>query len=227
VERIEDLSPSVRAFHLLPIGGGPLSYRPGQRVSLQIPRDRKGAIRVYSIASSARERAHFELCVKHVAGGPGIDYLWGLQVGDSVDFSGPHGKFVLREPVDRDAVFIATGTGIAPFRPMLRQALQAARQRRLVLLAGARAEEDLLYRKEWEEMERIHPNFRYIPTLSRPLEGWKGRTGYVQKITSELLKGRAETDVYICGQRYMVAAVREQCALWGIPAERVHFENYV
>ena len=41
-----------------------------------------------------------------------------MKPGDEIDFKGPYGAFILRRPV-ADSIFVATGTGIAPFRSML------------------------------------------------------------------------------------------------------------
>lgn len=226
LERIEDLTPTVRAFHFRVEGKEPFTFLPGQFVALHFRHDRRPAQRSYSIASPPGDGARFELCVKHVASGPATRYLWGLRRGDRVELGRPSGGFLLREPIERGAVFVANGTGVTPFRPMLAKALPLSKGQPISLLLGARAESDLLYRAEWEELERRYTNFRFVPTLSRAGAEWPGLRGYVQDATPEILRPPRDVDVYVCGLRPMVTAVREQCRAWRYAASRVHFENY-
>lgn len=236
IEKIEDLSPSVRAFHLALEGGGRLEFVPGQYVTLHVSVEGKTLSHPYSIASPPRPDARFEVCVKHGRHSPGADHLWRLKPGDTLRLSGPSGTFTLPDPIERDVVFVATGTGITPFRSMIHHALPRSGARRITLLFGARGQADLLYRREWEGLERVHASFRFVPTLSRPEPAWQGRTGYVQDVTPEFLRARGRgslggrpgsgLDVYICGLRKMVGRVREQCREWGFPKGRVHFESY-
>ena len=84
-------------------------------------------------------------------------------------FQGPFGDFILRPPL-RDTVFIASGTGIAPFRSMLHWLLAESDRhqgRKFWLLFGARREQDIYYREEFEHLAAEHANFHFLPTLSR------------------------------------------------------------
>lgn len=226
VERIEDLSPTVRSYHLRVEGQEPFSHQPGQWVSLLVPFSGGPARRVYSIASAPGPEPIFEVCVKQGPGKPGDQYLGTLTRGATVEFTGPGGTFVLREPIEREALFVANGTGVAPLRAMLQAALKASNGHRLTLLFGARSEPDLLYRDEWRALESGHENFRYLTALSSPTESWVGCRDRVTDQTAALIKGRPDVDLYICGQPDMVARVRRQCEEWGVPEERVHYEKY-
>ena len=226
LERTEDLTPGVRAFRFRVEGRSRFEFRPGQWVRLHVPHQGKLPGRGYSIASPPGGDNRFDLCVKHVGAGPGSDRLRSLRRGDRVEIDGPHGTFTLREPLERAAVFVANGTGVTPFRAMLGRALGLSSGHPLTLVLGARTRGDLLYHREWEEQERRHANFRYLPVLSRPEEGWEGPRGYVQDATPDLLEPLRDAEVYVCGLGPMVSAVREQCRAWGYPRERVHFETY-
>jgi len=74
--------------------------------------------RAYSIASPPSENGHVAFCLNRVQDGFMSNYLCSLGEGATITFQGPFGDFILR-PLLRDTVFIATGTGIAPFRSML------------------------------------------------------------------------------------------------------------
>src|SRR5213079_2812887 len=119
LERVVDHGAETRAFFLrLP---APLVFRPGQFISCLLPVGEERLIRPYSIASSPEEGDCLELVVDRVPGGPGSHYLFGLQIGATLRFTGPWGTFTLDRAPAGEAVFIADGTGIAPIRPMLRR----------------------------------------------------------------------------------------------------------
>lgn len=136
------------------------------------------------------------------------NYLCGLNVGDSVQLSGPAGKrFVLpSDPAEHDYLFLATGTGIAPFRGMLMELLEgpqsgAARssllrspdsiagvtaaqwrgpcQSRIHLVMGVAYSTDLLYDSFFRELAGKHPNFSYHTVISREVPPSKGYGPYV------------------------------------------------
>ncbi len=71
-----------------------------------------------------------------------------------------------------------------------------------------------------------HPAFRFVPTLSRPGEHWKGTTGYVQEHVLRLLEGRRDVDVYICGLKAMVDDVRSQLEASGHDRAAIFYEKY-
>ena len=90
-------------------------FQPGQFVSaVAVDAAGKQQTRAYSIASAPRVN-QFDVCVNRVEGGFFSNLLCDLEVGQSLEFHGPHGLFLLRAPLT-DSIFIATGTGIAPMR---------------------------------------------------------------------------------------------------------------
>lgn len=153
----------------------------------------------------------FDLCLNRVEKGFLSNWLCDLEVGTTVQFHGPHGMFTLRQP-QQDCVFIATGTGIAPFRGILQWLFAESERhqgRRYWLLYGTRYETGLHYRDEFEAIERAHTNFRYLPTLSRGGSEWKGLRGYVQDHLREIVGERRDLQAYICGLHDMVDANRK------------------
>jgi CDP-4-dehydro-6-deoxyglucose reductase len=94
----------------------------------------------------------------------------------------------LQQPL-RESVFNAHGTGNTPNRSMLHHLLQAPNPPSvpLMLLYGARNPQWLLYGDDFRQLEEQHPNFRFWPTLSRPVNGWEGRQGYVQALLEKVL----------------------------------------
>ncbi len=101
--------------------------------------------------------------------GVASNYLCDLKPGEEVRVTGPVGKrFLLPEdPGQHDYLFVATGTGIAPFRGMLKELLAAGCPSRIALVMGAPYATDLLYHRELEELAAAHDNFTYLTALSR------------------------------------------------------------
>ena len=142
--------------------------------------------------------------------GRGSNYLCDLAVGDRVQLTGPSGKrFLLpRDTEAHDYLFIATGTGIAPFRGMLMELFQRSEgptERDVHLLMGAPYTSDLLYHDFLTDLETAHPNFHYHTAISREARP-DGRRGlYVDKLLDEELDRfrplleSPRTLVYLCG----------------------------
>lgn len=186
-------------------------FHAGQFISMKAMHDGREVTRAYSIASGPRGDNSFELCLNRVGAGFFSNFLCDLPPGSDVTFHGPHGFFLLKQPV-RSSIFLANGTGIAPIRSMIQFIFTTEERnvgREFWLLFGSRMEADIHYRKEFERLASEHANFHFIPTLSRGSESWPGRRGYVQQHLRELASGRADWDAYICGLKDMVSANRE------------------
>lgn len=199
-------------------------FRPGQYVSLTHSVQGVEITRPYSIASPPRGDNTLELCLNVVETSRFAKFLFQLPAGERVRLEGPSGDFGLRTP-PRDSLFIATGTGIAPVRSML-QHLVAVSAVDTWLLFGVRFEKGILFREEFERLAAEHPNFRFIPTLSRPGEGWHGATGYVQEHLERTLNGRRNVDAYICGLKAMVDEVARTLEQLGFPHDSIRYEKY-
>ena len=172
---LESVSLSSQTKHLLfEVEPAPFDFIAGQFVSMKALHDGREITRAYSIASAPRDQRTFDICLNRVPNGFFSNYLCDLETGALVHFHGPHGYFVLKNPV-RDAVFIATGTGIAPMRGRLDWLFAAAARhegREFWLVFGTRYAEDLYYNDQFLDMERKRPDFHYVSTLSRDNEGW-------------------------------------------------------
>ncbi len=189
--------------------------------------------RAYSIASPPSENGRFAFCLNRVQDGFMSNYLCNLDQGAKIAFQGPFGDFILRSPL-RDTVFIATGTGIAPFRSMLHWLLAQSdlaksdrhQGRQFWLLFGARREQDIYYREEFEQFAAKHANFHFLPTLSRAEAGWNGLRGYVQEHLAGIVGDRSDMHAYICGLDKMIKANRELLKSLGWDRASIRYEKY-
>lgn len=228
------IAPGVRHLVFSRTDGAPFEFSPGQWVNLILPQaGAEDLKRSYSIASRPAGSPMFELAVTRVAGGPGSEMLHALPEGATLRAIGPHGLFTREADDAAPSLFVATGTGLAPFRSMIDAALAAGSRAPLWLLFGARFEEDILYRDEFETLARELPNVRYEITLSRAGSTWAGRSGYVQLHVPEMLAAlaaaapEAAAHVYVCGLDRMVSTVKDLCRTQlGVDRKRVHVERY-
>ena len=219
-----EIAPEVRHFVFEVPGVEKFTFVPGQFVSMNQVINEKKITRAYSIASAPSETNRFELCLNLVHEGLLSPRLFEMRPGETIEIRPPLGMFVLRNP-PRDVVFIATGTGIAPFRSILQAQLNEASQA-FTLVFGVRYESHLMYRAEFEEMARRHPHFRFLPTLSRPTESWSGRSGHVQAHLQEAIGERRDVDVFLCGLKLMVDDVRNILKEMGFDRKQILFEKY-
>ena len=210
-------------------------FAAGQFISMVAPKDGKAITRAYSIGSGPRTDNTFDLCLNRVEGGFFSNFLCDLEGRALVDFHGPHGLFVLKNPL-RDCIFIATGTGVAPMRSFVDWLFDRKNprheNRRIWLAYGTRFEEDIYYREEFERAARDFPNFKYLVTLTKPPENWQGLTGYVQDHVRDVLLAlpeneRTQADAYICGLADMVNANRAMLKdEFGWDRKQIVFERY-
>jgi ferredoxin-NADP reductase len=257
------ISESSQCYHFqftLADENGELSsfpFTPGQFIStVAIDSNGKEQTRAYSIASAPNGNK-LDLCVNRVENGFFSNCLTDLPVGSIVTMHGPYGYFVLKQPI-ADSIFIATGTGIAPIRGFAQwlfpetgpyAGLDRSEGKEIWLVYGTRHESELYYHEEFEALAARHPNFHYIPTLSRAGEKWKGNRGYVQEYAAKIVEERAaklgiplpvapvdpaippaelkfDIHAYICGLNNMIAGVREKLASYGWHRKQIIFERY-
>jgi ferredoxin-NADP reductase len=217
-------------------------FVPGQWLSVKATTPQGEEItRAYSIVSAPSEGKEFAFCLNRVEDGFMSNYLCDLEQGAEISFQGPFGDFILRPPL-RDTLLIATGTGIAPFRSMLRSLFSQAGQNRMSdklagppfvapshhfwLLFGVRFEQDIYYREDFERIAAGHSNLHFMPTLSRGGPEWRGLRGYVQEHLKEVVGGRRDMQAYICGLDKMVSVNRDLLKSLGWNRESIRYENY-
>jgi len=210
----------------------PFAFDPGQYATLGLPgADGKLVQRPMSIASSADDVTEYEFLIRLVPGGDFTPLLWQCHIGDPVHITGPKGLFLLEDD-GRTCVFVASGTGLAPFMSMIRTMASRGQMRNIVLLHGVSRDVDLAWRDELDAMALNSPWLRYVPTVSRSQEspGWSGATGRVESIFASQLDrlsiGSADATIYACGNPHMVEAVARIATDRGFRPEHIRRELY-
>jgi ferredoxin-NADP reductase len=147
-----------------------------------------------------------------------------LRVGDALLISDARGNFVDRGG-DRERVYVAAGTGVAPIRSMILGLYEGGFSGPMALYFGVRHEDEILYEADWRRLEAAHAGFRFLPTVSRP-RAWTGRVGRVQNALRETLTDPAAKTAYVCGLVPMVKEVKALLIELGVPREQIHTEKY-
>jgi len=211
----------------------PFTFEAGQYATLGLMgHEGKLIQRPMSISSSADDLSEYEFFIRLVQVGGFTPLLWEIGVGDPINIKGAKGKFLLQDD-GRTCLFVASGTGLAPFMSMLETLRDRGQTRDIVLLHGVSYAYDLAWRKELMELEAegVFP-IRYIATVSRPRESpdWDGETGRVETIVAAQMDAFGLTPenatVYLCGNPEMISAVDEIATARGFPPEQIRKELY-
>lgn len=239
------LSEADQCFHLeFAVDEGKMfDFSPGQFISVLAEDERgKQQTRAYTIASAPRAGG-FDLCLNRVEDGFFSNLLCDLEVGEEVKFHGPYGMFVLKEPLT-DSIFVATGTGIAPFKGYVEwlfpEGGDRSEGRDIRLVYGTRHETELYYSDYFEKVAAERGNFKYLKTLSRAGEDWTGLRGHVQEHVERMVEEWSEQKgelagresppfglhAYICGLNEMVAETRALLKGKGWNRKQMVFERF-
>lgn len=201
-----DLSPSA---YVLRIERGDLQFTPGQYITVGAAGDVES--REYSLYSGAGD-PYVEVLIKEVSDGSVSRRLRRLPPGSPLAVEGPFGFFTIAaEHARGPLLFVASGTGIAPFRAMVRSdpALD------YLLLHGVRTLDD---RYEYDSFSAD----RYVPCVSRGPGGYQGRvTGYLREHPVG-----ASTPCFLCGNSAMIFAVFDLLKRQGVSGEHLFAEVY-
>jgi CDP-4-dehydro-6-deoxyglucose reductase len=185
-------------------------FAAGQYIDLILP---DGKRRAYSIANPPEPQGviDLDLHIRHLAGGLFTDQLFATaKERDRVEIEVPLGTFFLRDS-DKPVIFLATGTGYAPIRSIILDALAWGRGRPMTLYWGARCKADLYLLEEAEKMAEQHDLLTFVPVLSRPtpVDEWTGRVGHVQDAALADIADPWQYQVYACGSPAMTRSAKQ------------------
>ena len=220
ITRIREQASHIRSFDLATSDRSTVQFKPGQVAILRIEQEEPA----YLAFASSPEDSELEILVKRTVGASVA--LFDMNEGDAVELLGVAGDgFDLGAQTDRDLVFVAMGTGVAPLRSALRCVMNR-RQRfgQLVVLYGARTPDEFCYKDEVDDWEKAGVELRRV--ISRP-DGhdWSGRTGYVQSLLDHVLPELQSPVALVCGSREMIAETRDRLRQMGFADEDI-LTNY-
>lgn len=224
ISNIIEINPMVKRFFLKFTHD--IIFQSGQFVIIDFGKlNHTYSTRSYSIADISHGNT-IELCVSLKQDGAATPLLFNSKVGDQLKVSIPQGRFVLPDVLETENIgFICTGTGVAPFRAMIKDLLEYRKYTgKVYLFFGCRTQIDILYREEFEELQNKYSNFHYTPVLSR--ESWSGANGYVHKHYEGIFKDKPNAIIYLCGWTNMIKETRDNLKTFGYTRSEIKVEFY-
>jgi NAD(P)H-flavin reductase len=223
ITRVRDQARITRSFDLRPSGSEShhgINFIPGQVAVLKVAHETPA----YFAFAGAPDDSDLEVLVKQKVGASNV--IYDMKPGERIELTeiAGHG-FDLERMRQRDLVFVAMGTGVAPLRSALRHALsRRAEFGQLVVLYGARTPDDFCYRDETDSWEDAGVELRQV--ISRP-DGhdWSGPTGYVQSLLDNVLPSLHSPVALICGSLEMIDQTRDRLGKMGFKPEEI-LTNY-
>ena len=194
------------------------AFRPGQWIGVWCDEfkgeNNKPLRRAFSIASNPKND-YLELCIAR--GQMLSKHLQNLPAGSKVWIDGPYGMFWLRPA--KKYLFIAGGTGIAPFMPMIDEALKGGVE--VTLLFSFKTPADFIYRDVLQKKKGL----RLIPTITLgEFPSWTGHKGRIPLFLEKYYK--PDNDVYVCGPPGLVEAVEAKLLSLKHPKERIYLDKW-
>lgn len=205
-------------------------HRAGQHLDLRLTADDGyQAERSYSVASSPEDR-HVVLTVERLDDGEVSPYLVDeLRVGDELEVRGPVGGYFVWESTGESPVLlIAGGSGVVPFRSMLRHHRASGSTVPMRLLYSARSQSDLIYRDELMRLAGYGGVDVHLTLTREQSDGWRGDRGRIDQTFLDRLGWPAadRPSVYVCGPTGFVEAVADNLVGLGHEADRIKTERF-
>jgi ferredoxin-NADP reductase len=179
----------------------------------------------FTISSSPSEQGYIEF-TKRLTGSEFSNTLSALKLGDWAKISASYGDFTFEGEFAKVALLLG-GIGITPLRSMCRFCTDMKLDTKITLLYGNRSEQDIVFRKEFEEMRERNRNLKVIFTLDEPSESWKGHKG---RINADMIKKEIpdyrETVFFTCGPPAMVERMKNLLAALNMPQEQIKWELF-
>jgi len=231
VASIRDLTYDIKEVTLKLKDSQALDFKAGRYVQFVVPAYEltpDPVYRAYSISSSPARKDQVELEIRLVPNGICTTYVFQhLKVGDSVNINGPYGEFHLRDS-ERDLIFVAGGSGMAPIKSILLDMLERGIRRKATYFFGARAVRDLFLVEEMRELEKKLPGFKFVPALSNPEPGdnWEGEKGLITEVLSRHFERLDHHEAYLCGSPGMIDASIKVFKAKGLPEELIFFDKF-
>ncbi len=210
---------------------GELTFRAGQFVLFDVAlRDNPTDIqtRAFSIASTPTED-DLLFVAKLKEGGRASRWIEeSLKEGDVIRTQGPFGNFIINKENPKDLLFIATSTGVAPFRSQIIDALESGFKKPIDLVFGVRNPEDLFWKEAFQKLAQQYENFNLHIALSGDSPEWQGHKGRVQTLATLICKDFSTKNIYVCGSPDMTKELKRLCLEeWKVEKADLHVEGYI
>ncbi len=219
IETMDKPAPDVAVLSLKLPATETFQFHAGQYIDILLKDGRK---RSFSMANVSVPGGNIELHIRHVPGGAFTEQVFTtMKARDILRFNGPLGTFYLRDESNKPVILLAGGTGFAPIKAIVEQAIINKSQRPMYIYWGAKARIDLYLPDLGPSWAATHSNLHYIPVLSAPSteDEWAGRTGFVHEAVTVDFPNLADFQVYACGSPAMIDAAKRDFLAAGLPEE--------
>ncbi|MBI4009054.1 FAD-dependent oxidoreductase [Candidatus Roizmanbacteria bacterium] len=191
--------------------------------------DERGSARFFSIASSPTEK-DFVMMVTRAIKSSFKKTLLEMEKGTKVKIAGPYGKFILQVNPKTTHVFLAGGIGITPVRSIIRFCADTNRAFPIVLFTSFRTVEDMIFKKEFDDLSSRYSWLKLVQTITRPEESITSWPGLVGRINKELilkyLKNLSNCLFYISGPPQMVDNIQQEITSLGVEESSINTERF-
>lgn len=219
----------TKSFVLETTDGTPLSYKPGQFLTLIVPDGKQEARRSYSFSSHPSEEFPV-ITVKRVPNGLVSRWLFDkAKPGDVIKTIGASGMFVLPEEFYDSLIFLAAGSGITPVISLIKEALLRNRPERIVLIYSNRSEQETIFHKEIIELQKRYPEkfmVEYFVGNSKDLRRARlGRTS-LEEMVARYMTDPARTLFYLCGPHLYMQNITIALLTENVPDDNIRREIF-
>ena len=232
VTDIKEETPDVKTFTLTADKNSDTPslapFKAGQYITIHVTVDNSPVTRAYSLSSapSLANKDIYKITIKRVENGLVSNYMLdNIKVGDKLDVSKPAGDFGYNPIRDEENVIaIAGGSGITPFMSLAWAILEGTYDCNLTVFYSVKTEEDIIFKKEIEEINKKKKNVKFIVTLTR-----EEKEGYLHgHLTREMLEPYIKefNTVLMCGPKELYRSMNELLNEFNIPRKSVHYENF-
>ena len=236
INEIRDETKSTKTFRLIPDPDSSTKelayFRAGQYISLKIEVNGINITRPYSISSSPEEalRGFYEISIRKEESGFLTNYVWeNWEIGTKIESSGPEGYFYYKPLRDlKNIVGIAGGSGITPFRSLIKHIIEKKLDITLILLYGSSEEDDILFNQEFKEFEKQLPNqIKIVNVLSCETVSLEGcEQGFITTDIIEKYCDVNNSSFFICGPQIMYNFVDNELEKFNLPRKRIRREAF-
>lgn len=228
------LSPSVKHFRFQSKLQPAFNFIAGQFIRIHFEHAGKMLRRSYSIANPPQNDNYLEFAASYVKDGPGTDYLFNLKIGDEVLVNGPYGKLILKDDMQKRYIFVATSTGVTPYRAMLPELMQRIKSDanfKCVILQGVQKHQDILYNADFVAFAESMPGqAQFHAFLSRETNDNLAphqHKGHVQDGFAALNLNPEQDVVYLCGNPAMIDDSFNLLQEQGFTTQNIIREKYI
>ena len=229
-KRLYELSESfsgtseVQIVRMKPVDQKPMNFDPGMFAMISGIEEGTGKMlvaRAFSIASEPNSHDLEFFVVKEHSGH--TSYLTISKPGDRYYVVGPHGQFKYVPQEDTKVLFIAGGTGLAPFMSMIRHIKNINAKIDAMLLYSVKFPTEIICKEELEKT-CADLGISLVVTVTRPQDGdqWKGETGHIDSsMISRHAPDVGARTAYICGPLAFVKAIKDALTSLNVTNEKI------